>query len=396
VAVGRRTMTKAQPAGGRRRLLLAAWVVILLTTAAALAQGADPASHLHRIRLPEGFAIQIYARVPGARSLAYAPDLALLFVGSRRDTVHVVMDRDGDGVGETVLPLAQGLRVPNGIAYGDGFLYVAENHRIVRFDLKDWTPGRLLEPEVVYDRLPRYDYHGWRYLALGPDGRLYVALGVPCNICTTEDPVGAIARLNRDGTGFEVYARGIRNSVGMDWHPATGELFFTDNGADMLGDDIPADELNHAPRPGLHFGFPYYAGGRTRSPQFPGPVPVARVSHPVVEFGAHTASLGIHFYRGAMFPAEYRHDAFVAQHGSWNRTEPIGYRVKRVRFNERGQPVGKEVFAEGWLLPDGTAWGRPVDVEELPDGSLLVSDDYAGLIYRITYAPGPGSSATNP
>lgn len=373
-----------------------ALILFLAAGSLAVAQRGDPVANLDQVQLPEGFAIQVYARVPGARSLAYAPDLDALFVGSRRDVVHVVLDRDGDGVGETVYPLAEGLRVPNGIAYAGGSLYVAENHQVIRFDMTGWQPGRALEPAVVYDQLPPYDHHGWRYLAMGPDGRLYVALGAPCNICGVEDPMGAIARLNADGTGFEVYARGVRNSVGMDWHPVTGELFFTDNGGDMLGDTVPADELNRAPRAGLHFGYPYYAGGRTRSPQFPGPVPVAQVTFPEVEFEAHTASLGIHFYQGAMFPEEYRHDAFVAQHGSWNRTDPIGYRVMRVLFDEKGQPVGKEVFAHGWLRSNGTAWGRPVDVEELPDGSLLVSDDYAGLIYRITYAPGPGSSPTSP
>ena len=200
-----------------------------------------------------------------------------------------------------------------------------------------------------------------------------------------ESPLDSILSMDPDGGNEMIYATGIRNSVGLDFHPATGELFFTDNGADSMGDESPPDELNRAHRAGLFFGFPYFGGGKDRTPQFRGQNPPREVTFPALELQPHAASLGLHFYRGDMFPAEYKHDAFIAQHGSWNRTEPVGYRLMRVRFNDQGRPTGQEVFAEGWLQPGGP-WGRPNDVAEFPDGSLLVSDDVAGVIYRITYA----------
>lgn len=232
--------------------------------------------------------------------------------------------------------------------------------------------------------LPDFRHHGWRYAAFGPDGRLYVTVGAPCNICEVRGFEGTIARLRPDGHELEVVARGVRNSLGLDWHPRTGELFFTDNGGDQLGDRIPPDELNRAPERDLHFGYPYRYGAGIPYPQFAGQEPPGPTTDPVLEFEAHVAALGIRFYRGRMFPEDYRHDALVAQHGSWNRTDPIGYRLVRVRFDDAGRPTGSEVFVDGWLEGDD-AWGRPVDLAELPDGSLLVSDDHAGLIYRITY-----------
>lgn len=348
-------------------------------------------ANLEKIKLPPGFKIDLYAKVPGARSLVVSKPLPQVFVGSRQDMVHVVLDRNNDRVGDEVVAFDAGLYMPNGVAFSkQGFLYVAETERIIAYAAAQFDPYKPIGPFVIHEGFPKYDLHGWRYLAMGPDGKLYVALGANCNVCDAEEPQATILRigLTEDGLGatdVEVYARGIRNSVGMDWHPVTGELFFTDNGADLMGDDIPADELNHAPEPGMHFGFPYYGGGRTKSNEFADQEPPVEVTFPVVEFQAHTANLGIDFYQGSMFPEEYKNDAFVAQHGSWNRTVPIGYRIMRIRFDENGQPVDKEVFAEGWLQEDGQAWGRPVDIEELPDGSLLVSDDFAGAIYRISY-----------
>ena len=220
-------------------------------------------------------------------------------------------------------------------------------------------------------------------MVAGPRGRLYVAVGAPCNICALSGLEGTIVSLNAGGGMPEIFARGVRNSVGMDFQPASGHLFFTDNGADRMGDDVPPDELNRAARAGLHFGFPYFGGGDSRTSEFRNAEP-PEVTMPVVRFGAHVAALGVHFYRGAMLPAEYRNDAFVAQHGSWNRSVPDGYRVVRVRFDAGGRAQSYEIFAEGWLL-GGSAWGRPVDVKELADGSLLVSDDRSGIVYRITY-----------
>jgi glucose/arabinose dehydrogenase len=239
-------------------------------------------------------------------------------------------------------------------------------------------------PRVLFDGLPDKGWHGWRYAAFGRDGMLYVSVGAPCNVCSTQGLEGTIIRLDPAGGKPEVFARGVRNSVGMDFQPATGELYFTDNGADNMGDDVPPDELNHAPRAGLHFGFPYYGGGDAATSFLVGTRPPQPARMPVVRFGAHVAALGIHFYRGSMLPEEYRGDALVAHHGSWNRTVPDGYRIARVRFDDDGRATAWEPFAEGWL-EGGAAWGRPVDVKELGDGSVLVSDDRAGVLYRITY-----------
>jgi len=346
---------------------------------------------LDKITVPDGFTIEVYASdVPNARSMALSPT-GTLFVSTRRaGIVYAVLDRDQDQTADEVITIATGLNTPNGVAIRDGALFVAELNRILRYDDIEARLGNPPEPVVVYDALPSERMHGWKFIRFGPDGKLYVPVGAPCNICdrTGEDErFATITRMNPDGGEHEVFAHGIRNSVGFDWHPKTGELFFSDNGSDGLGDDIPADELNHVTAIGQHFGFPWYGGGRTRTPELAGETPPRGATAPVIEFQAHTASLGIHFYRGRMFPSAYRHDAFVAQHGSWNRSSKVGYRIMRVRFDEAGKAVGKEVFASGWL--DGEdAWGRPVDIKELPDGSLLVSDDFVGAIYRISYSGG--------
>lgn len=355
-------------------------VAVLLFSGCA---GAVTQTELAKIKLPPGFAIEVYARVPSARSMAPAPDLGGMFVGTRGDTLYAVFDRDGDRRAEQVRVLSRDLNTPNGIAFHDGWLYIAEQHRIVRYRPTQaaLAPDKV---QVLYDKLPDYGHHGWRYAAVGPDRRLYVAVGAPCNICDVDGLQGTILRFALTGGQPEIFARGVRNSVGIDFHPATGEAFFTDNGGDRMGDDVPPDELNHAAHAGRHFGYPHFAGGDAVSPGYGGRTPPADPVFPVIRFGAHVAALGIHFYRGAMFPTEYRNDAFVAQHGSWNRSVPDGYRIVRVRFDKAGRAVGKEVFAEGWLQ-QGRAWGRPVDIKELPDGSLLVSDDRAGVIYRITY-----------
>ncbi len=359
-------------------------LAVFLALFALPACAADLASRLDAIRLPPGFRIELWARVPGARSLVLAEELGAVLVASRGDAVHGVTIGPG-GSAAGVFRVASGLKIPNGIAWGDGALYVAEQHRVVRLRGGDLAALAAASPETVFAGLPDKRWHGWRYAAFGPDGMLYVAVGAPCNVCRVEGLEGTIVRIDPRRGAAEVFARGIRNSVGMDFHPATGELHFTDNGADHMGDDSPPDELNRAPAAGLDFGFPYYGGGEDRTEAFAGEALPDPVTPPEVRFAAHVAALGIHFYRGSMLPPEYRHDAFVAQHGSWNRTVPDGYRVVRVRFDGRGRAVSHQVFAEGWLTADG-AWGRPVDVAELPDGSLLVSDDRQGAIYRITYA----------
>jgi glucose/arabinose dehydrogenase len=364
------------------RLICARLLTIGILAAPLAAADALGQVSLDRLRVPPGFAIEVFAEVPSARSLAVAERGARIYVGTQRDRVFAVLDPERDGRANEVVEVAHGLKVPNGVALApDGALFVVEQHQITRFD-----PAGERKVVVPPGVLPDFRHHGWRYAAFGPDQRLYVTVGAPCNICAVRGFEGTIVRMREDGQELEVFARGVRNSLGLDWHPRTGELFFTDNGGDQLGDLIPPDELNRAPDRDLNFGYPYVYGPGQPYPEFAGEKPPGPITHPVVNFDAHVAALGIHFYRGRLFPENYRYDAFVAQHGSWNRSDPIGYRVVHVAFDPDGRPSGTEVFIDGWLGSDGHAWGRPVDLAELPDGSLLISDDEAGVIYRVTYA----------
>jgi glucose/arabinose dehydrogenase len=347
---------------------------------------------LDRIKLPAGFAIGIFSdQVPGARSMTLSSK-GILYVGTRGEgKVYALVDRNKDGRADEVRTIASGLNSPNGVAWKDGALYVAEISRILRFDGIDDHLAAPPKPVVVTDAYPHDGHHGWKFIRFGPDGNLYVPVGAPCNICDPDNPIyAAITRISprgpRDGKP-EIFARGIRNTVGFDWHPKTGELWFTENGRDWLGDDLPPDELNRAPRPGLHFGYPYCHGGGIADPQFGKRHACSEFVPPAIDLGPHVAALGMRFYTGTMFPEPYRGQIFLAEHGSWNRAQPIGYRVTLVRL-QGDRAVSAQPFAEGWLR-NGDTWGRPVDVEVLPDGSLLVSDDGAGAIYRITYvAPG--------
>ena len=357
-----------------------------LACALALAQCACAQSPpLGRIKLPPGFEIGVFAAgIPGARSLALGEN-RILFVGTLGDKVYALR-YEGPKVLATAL-VASGLNRPNGVAFRDGALYVAEISRVLRFDdiekqLAAGTPPRSV---VVTDRYPRETHHGLKFIRFGPDGRLYVPVGAPCNICEPDPSRYAlISRIRTDGSGYEIFASGIRNSVGFDWDPRTKELWFTDNGRDWLGDDLPSDELNHAPRAGMHFGYPYCHQGDTADPEFGKKRSCAEFAPPAVKLGPHVAALGMRFYTGTSFPAEYRDNIFVAEHGSWNRSKKIGYRIARVVV-EGGRIARHEPFAEGWLESDQSVSGRPVDLEVLPDGSLLVSDDTAGVIYRIAY-----------
>lgn len=360
----------------------AAPLALLLLGAAALRAADD--LPLSSLRLPPGFKVSVFARdVAGARSMTPGPD-GVLFVGTRRaGKVYAVLYDAKTMTAGRVITLAKGLREPNGVAYKDGALYVAEIGRILRFD---GIAGRLESPPkpvVLADALPEDGAHGWKFIAFGPDGFLYVPVGVPCNVCDEGDPYGTILRVDPRTGAWTVYARGIRNTVGFDWRPGADELWFTDNGRDWLGDDGPPDELNRAAKPGLHFGFPYVHGGTIPDPEFGGKGAGKTFTPPAQNLGPHVASLGMRFYEGKMFPAEYRGKVFIAEHGSWNRSTPLGYRVTTVDVDKDGRASRYAVFAEGWLAKDG-AWGRPVDVQELKDGSLLVSDDEAGALYRIS------------
>lgn len=340
---------------------------------------------LSGIKLPPGFTIDIYASgVENARSMTLSPN-GVLFVGSRNaGNVYAIVDRDKDNRADRVYTIASGLNRPNGVAFRDGSLYVAEVSRVTRFDGIESKLEAPPEPVVVNDTFPTERHHGWKFIAFGPDGMLYVPVGAPCNICESEGPrFASITRMNPDGSGLEVFASGVRNTVGFDWHPRTKELWFTDNGRDMLGDDVPPDELNHAPRKGMHFGYPYCHGGTVKDPQFGDKRACSEFTPPAQRLGPHVAAIGMRFYTGQMFPDEYRNQIFIAEHGSWNRSTPIGYRVTVVKL-QGNKTISYEPFAEGWLQ-GAKAWGRPADVLVMPDGALLVSDDVADVIYRISY-----------
>lgn len=366
----------------RRLLLIAAGLFALLAPAFA----ADPLP-LDRIKLPPGFAIELWARADNARQMALGrvdEKGGTLFVGSMgAGKVHAVRFDAGYKV-QGVNVIASGLNRPIGVAFRDGNLYVSAVNRILRYDGIERLLDRPPEPVLVTDKLTPEALHGGKFLAFGPDGKLYVPTGAPCNVCEPDTRRYAqIARMNADGSDSEVFASGVRNSVGFDWQPGTGELWFTDNGRDMLGDDVPPDELNHAPRAGMHFGYPYCHGGDVRDPEFGAKRRCDEFTAPAQKLGAHVASLGMRFYTGAMFPSEYRNQIFIAEHGSWNRSQKSGYRISLVRV-QGNKAVAYEPFASGWLQGN-SAWGRPSDVLVLPDGSLLVADDYADAIYRITW-----------
>jgi len=360
-------------------------LILALSSGATSCAAASPAKKASGpISLPEGFSISAWADdAPNARSLTVG-DEGTVFVGTRaKDVVYALKDEDGDGVAELKWIIASGLNSPNGVAFKGGSLYVAEIGRILRYDGIESRLNDPPAPVVVFDKLPTDAAHGWKYIAFGPDGMLYIPVGAPCNVCDKGDPYASIHRINPDGSGHEIFARGIRNTVGFDWNPETGVLWFTDNGRDWLGDDLPPEELNRAPEAGLHFGFPYRYGDNMPDPEFGDKGGSGPFAQPEWSFQAHTACLGMEYYQGGMFPARYRETAFVAQHGSWNRSSKVGYRVMTVTIQD-GKAVSAEPFAEGWLKGEKVS-GRPVDFATLDDGSLLISDDYAGKVYRVAY-----------
>jgi len=343
---------------------------------------------LDRIKLPPGFTISIYAYpVPGARSLALSPKGAL-FIGTRDKSgkVYAAVDENADNAADRIYTIADGLFMPNGVAFRDGSLFVAEVNRVLRYDGIEGHLDGSVSPVVVCDKYPSETHHGWKFIRFGPDGSLYVPVGAPCNVCEKPDPYESITRLDVSDGEFSVIARGIRNTVGFDWDPLTGDLWFTDNGRDLLGDDVPPDELNHITKEGQHFGFPYYHGKSIKDPEYGDKAPQISFVPAAQELGPHVAALGMRFYSGSMFPEEYRNQILIAEHGSWNRSKPLGARVMLVGLDKNRRPSSYEIFAEGWQNADGSRWGRPVDVLVMPDGALLVSDDHAGAVYRIAYA----------
>lgn len=341
---------------------------------------------LDQIKLPPGFVVAIYAHVPNARSMVLSND-GTLFVGNRSENnVYAVKDTDGDMVADKIYTIAKGLKMPNGVALKNGDLYVATVSRILKFEDIEENLENPPEPIIIYEDYPTERHHGWKYIAFGPDGLLYVPVGAPCNVCNREDNIYAsITRINVDNPTPEIVANGIRNTVGFDWDPETGKLWFTDNGRDMMGDDIPPCELNVITNNNQHFGFPFCHGGEILDPKFGKEKLCSDYSGPVWKFGAHVAPLGMSFYEGNMFPGSYKNKIFVAQHGSWNRSKKSGYVI--MALDHEGTSVtNAKVFASGWLDEETQkAWGRPVDVITMPDGSMLVSDDYADVIYRISY-----------
>ncbi len=360
--------------------------LVPLTTSAAVQLG--------KLHAPPGFTVELLTdAVPNAREMAlgrYADGKGVLYVGSLGAGKVYAVELDG-GKATHVHTIASGLEMPSGVAWRGGSLYVAAVSRILRFDTIDDHLDRPPAAVIVTDRLPSETHHGWKFIAFGPDAKLYVPVGAPCNVCEPDERHGIILRMNSDGRDVETVARGVRNSVGFDWSASDHSLWFTDNGRDMLGDDLPSDELNHLTRSGQNFGFPYCHQGDIADPEFGARHACAEFTAPAAKLGAHVASIGMRFYEGTQFPASYRGNAFIAEHGSWNRTHKSGYRIARVPIDAAGHAGRPEPFVEGWLQVDAsgaeTVWGRPADVLPLPDGSLLISDDMAGAIYRIRYAP---------
>jgi glucose/arabinose dehydrogenase len=337
---------------------------------------------LNKIKLPPGFKIELWASgINNARVMVWGAK-GTLFVSSRvAGNVYAIVDRGGKRELKTI---AKGLNLPNGIAFRDGALYVAEVHRITRMDGIEDKLDSPPEMKVVYDTLPKDLPHGWKYLAFGPDNKLYFNIGAPCNICIPPDTHANISRINADGSGFEYWAHGVRNSVGFDWHPETKELYFATHGRDWLGEDVPSDRLDVAPKKGLHFGYPYCHQGDIPDPEFGKGRSCSEFAPPLLKTGPHIAGNGVMFYTGSMFPPEYKNRLFLAQRGAWNKTQKIGYRLAMVTLRS-GDVPRYESFAEGWL-DNNQPWGRPNYTVQMKDGSILLSDDYAGAIYRISYS----------
>lgn len=361
-----------------------------------IAVGSSEGLEIDRLIMPDGFNVEVYGRAKNARSMALSPS-GTLFIGNRSTTgsVFALQDTDGDFKADKRYTLATGLNMPNGVAFKDGDLYVAEVSRLWKYENIEANLENPGEPVLIYDDLPTERHHGWKYIAFGPDGKLYVPVGAPCNICESDEIYTSILRMNADGSDREIYVTGVRNTVGFTWHPDTEDLWFTDNGRDLLGDDTPPCELNRATEKGQHFGYPYCHGGILVDPGIDDKEnPFEKQPNcdgyvaPAQNLGPHVAPLGLKFYTASMFPEEYQGKILIAEHGSWNRTPEAGHTGHRLTLVEEsnGKGTSYETFISGWLNEEtNKAWGRPVDILVLEDGSILISDDKSGTIYRVTY-----------
>lgn len=369
-------------------VLLRFCLVVSLFSGKAIAESLP----LEKLSLPEGFSVSVFASdVTNARQMALG-DKGTVFVGSRSaGVVHALTDKNNDGKADKMYTIASGLNMPSGLTFKDGDLYVAEVHQVLKFsdiENKLETPPK---PVVAVPDLPTERHHGWKYIDFGPDGWLYVPIGTPCNVCVTQGGekfddarFDSILRFNLQTGKQEWVARGVRNSVGFDWHPETQDLWFSDNGRDWMGDDIPPCEINHVSEHGQHFGYPWVHGGLHLDPDYGKGKKIADYRKPAQALPAHVAPLGIHFYTGKMFPSAFQGKLLVAEHGSWNRSKKVGYKVTMLTL-KGNEVVAYEPFIEGWLNQDESVWGRPVAFLNMPDGSILLSDDFANVVYRITY-----------
>ena len=359
--------------------------VLLVLVLAGLPFACHAAPPLQRLQVPAGFHVSIYSdQVPDARAITLGTH-DTVFVGSFREgKVYALTGMDKDGRAEHVYVIAKDLEMPVGVAFRDGALYVSAVSRILKYPDIEQHLADPPKPVVVTDKLPTETHHGWKFIAFGPDGKLYVPVGAPCNICNPGPDYAKILRMNADGSDWQTVATGVRNSVGFDWQPGTHAFWFTNNGRDLMGDDVPDDTLNRVDKPGEDFGYPYCHAGNVPDPEFGKGRACSEFAQPALRLGAHVASLGMRFYGGQMFPAAYHGAIFIAEHGSWNRSRKSGYRVVAAHVGADGKVTGAEPFLTGFL--DGqTTLGRPVDVQPLRDGSLLVSDDDNGVIYRVTF-----------
>lgn len=365
------------------------WILLIWIIVGGCDSSPDSAQQvIDQLQLPEGFKAEIYAaNVPNARQMVLGRS-GIVYVGTRgAGKIYAIPDKDKNFKADTIYTLDEELTSPSGVAYRNGALYVGAINRILRYDNIDNHLDNPPEPVVVIDSYPSEDHHGWKFIAFGPDDKLYVPVGAPCNICKSDDDIFAsITRMNPDGSNQEIIAHGVRNSVGFDWHPQTGSLWFTDNGRDWLGDDQPPCELNQLTEAGQHFGYPYKHGTNIWDPEFgeEGKDMDQSFRPPAQELGPHVAPLGMIFYTGRMFPQDYQDQVLIAEHGSWNRNKKIGYRITKVSL-KNNEAVSYQPFIHGWLQNNDAVWGRPVDLLQLSDGSVLISDDHKGIIYRITY-----------